>query len=86
MIFTTKNGESFDTENDLSSAERHVLQKLFLWNTMATSLQQFREKKEEALRRGWNNLGPLRESAAMKKICADLEEKVLARLSAGEDP
>jgi len=81
MIITTKNGESFDTENDLTPPERHILQKLFLWKSMATSLHQFRQKKEEALQKGWNNSGPLNESLAIRKITADLEEKVLNRLN-----
>ena len=81
MIITTKNGESFDTENDLTPPERHILQKLFLWKSMATSLHQFRQKKKEALQKGWNNSGPLNESLAIRKITADLEEKVLNRLN-----
>lgn len=84
MIITTKNGESFDTENDLTPPERHILQKLFLWKSMATSLEQFRRKKKEALNKGWNNSGPVSESLAIKKITADLEEKVLNRLNSEE--
>ncbi|MCJ7593271.1 MAG: hypothetical protein MUO52_00685 [Desulfobacterales bacterium] len=84
MIITTKNGESFDTENDLTPPERHILQKLFLWKSMATTLQQFRKKKEEALQKGWNNSGPIGESLAIRKITADLEEKVLIRLNTEE--
>ncbi|MFH1123087.1 MAG: hypothetical protein V1758_05445 [Pseudomonadota bacterium] len=84
MIITTKNGESFDTENDLTPPERHILQKLFLWKSMATTLQQFRKKKEEALQKGWNNSGPVSESLAIRKITADLEEKVLIRLNTEE--
>ena len=84
MIITTKNGESFDTENDLTPPERHILQKLFLWKSMATTLQQFRKKKEEALQKGWNNSGPVSESLAIRKITADLEEMVLIRLNTEE--
>ncbi|MGD2125701.1 MAG: hypothetical protein PVG99_06445 [Desulfobacteraceae bacterium] len=86
MIFTTKNGESFDTEKDLTAPERHILQKLFLWKSMASSVQQFREKKEQALHKGWNNSGPIPESQAMKKIAEDLEEKVLGRLNIEKNP
>jgi len=80
MIVTTKNGESFDTQSDLSAPERHILQKLFLWKSMAASLQEFRGKKDEALRKGWNQSGPVPESRALKAIVHDLEEKVLQRL------
>ena len=80
MIITTKNGKSFDTETDLTAPERHVLQKLFLWESMSSSLEEFRAKKEEALRKGWNNSGPAQESPALKSIIRDLEEKVSIRL------
>ncbi|UCF56880.1 MAG: hypothetical protein JSW15_12580 [Deltaproteobacteria bacterium] len=85
MIITTKDGNSFDTETDLTAPERHILQKLFLWESMAASLQQFREKKEQALLKGWNNSGPIQESSALKSIVKDLERKVFARLN-GENP
>ena len=79
MIFTTQSGESFDTEKDLSEAERHILQKLFIWKEMAASPEEFRGKKEEALRLGWNNSGPIPESRAMKTITRDLAEQVSLR-------
>ena len=80
MIFVTRTGKSFDTERDLTAPERHILQKLFIWESMAKSVQQFREKKEEAFRRGWNNSGPVSESKAMKCITMDLQEKLRLRL------
>lgn len=81
MIITTEDGKTFDTETDLTAQERHVLQKLFLWKTMASSLEVFRDKKEEALFKGWNNSGPIRETPALKDIVRDLEQKVIARLN-----
>ncbi len=57
-----------------------MLQKLFLWKSMASSVDEFRKKKEEALQKGWNGSGPIRESDAMKAIIRDLEEKVTHRL------
>ena len=80
MILTLGNGQSFNTETDLTAVERHVLQKLFLWKSMASSREEFRKKKEEALQKGWNQSGPIRESDAMKAIARDLEEKVILRL------
>jgi hypothetical protein len=80
MIVTTNNGESFDTQSDLTAPERHILQKLFLWKSMASSLEEFRSKKEEALRKGWNHSGAVSESRALKAIVQDLEEKVIQRL------
>jgi hypothetical protein len=80
MILTTRTGQSFDTERDLSAPERHILQKLFLWKSMASSLEEFRKKKEEALQKGWNQSGPIQESDAIRAIARDLEEKVTLRL------
>ena len=59
MIHITSRGESFDADRDLTAVARHILQKL-------------RKKKEEALRTGWNNSGPILEIPAMKKITQDL--------------
>ena len=80
MIITTEDGKSFDTETDLTAPERHILQKLFLWESMASTLDQFREKKDQALFKGWNNSGPIQESPALKRIIRDLERKVSVRL------
>jgi hypothetical protein len=80
MIITTWNGKSFDTGSDLSAPERHVVQKLFAWESMVTSLDQFKQKKEEALLKGWNNSGPIQEGMALKAIIETLGKKVAARL------
>jgi hypothetical protein len=80
MIFTTAHGETIDTAKDLTAPERHILQKLFFWKSMAVSVEQFRGKKTEALEKGWNDSGPVTESPAMKKVTQDLEEKVRMRL------
>ena len=80
MIITTKDGKTYDTETDLTAPERHVLQKLLLWKTMASSIEVFREKKEEALIKGWNNSGPIQETPSLKDIIRDLEQKLVLRL------
>jgi hypothetical protein len=85
MIFTTKSGESFDTEKDLSAAERHILQKLFLWKDLASDVEDFRSEKQKALLKGWNDSGPIPESNAMKSITSDLEEQVTLRLRLEKD-
>lgn len=84
MIIRTADGTSFDTETDLTAPERHMLQKLFLWESLAISLEQFREKKEQALLKGWNNSGPIQEGPALKSIIRDLERKVSNRLEGKE--
>lgn len=80
MNITLKNGKSYDTEIDLTPPERHILQKLFLWESMASSINEFNEKKNEALLRGWNNSGPISESTALKDIITDLESRVQIRI------
>lgn len=84
MILTTTDGRTFDTERDLTAAERHILQKLFLWEEMALNLDQFREEKVKAFRKGWNDSGPIMESPAMGVIIAAVEKRLIARLQAGE--
>ncbi len=80
MIITTKNGRQFDSNQDLTASERHILQKLFLWESMASSLQEFREKKKAALSKGWNDSGPVKQSETLRKIILHLEENVTLRL------
>jgi hypothetical protein len=81
MILTTGTGKSFDTERDLTAAERHILQKLFFLEAQATSREEFKRKKEEAFQKGWNQSGPVQEREVLKTIVADLEKKVAYRLS-----
>jgi len=80
MIITIDNGKAFDTEKDLSAPERHILQKLFAWETMVDTLEQFREKKLEAYAKGWNDSGPVKPGIALSAIVRDMELKVKKRL------
>ena len=80
MIITTNSGRIFDTQKDLTAPERHVLQKLFAWQDMADNVEQFREKKAEALQKGWNNSGPIKASTALTLIAKHMENKVVDRL------
>ena len=80
MVITTRNGETIDTERDLTAPERHILQKLFLWESLASSLHEFRAKKEEALRKGWNQSGPVHESRFLSLVIEDIEKKITFRL------
>jgi hypothetical protein len=81
MIIKTETGRTFDTDKDLTAAERHVLQKLFAWGSMASSLEQFREKRDEAIVKGWNNSGPVPQGTALNAIIQDLEKKLLNRIA-----
>ena len=85
MIINTVDGKTIDTESDLSSEERHVLQKLFLWEAMVESVEQFRQKKREALLKGWGNSGQISESPSLKSVINHLEIKILDRLSLNEN-
>lgn len=80
MIYTTQKGETFDLEKDFSSAERHILQKLLLWKDLASSVEEFRAKQQEALRKGWGDSGPVHPSRNLQKLTQDLEEEVARRL------
>jgi hypothetical protein len=80
MIMTTRNGRRFNTDTDLTAEERHILQKLILWKSMASSVDQFRQKTKEAMLKGWNNSGPIQESEALKTIISDMEEQIILRL------
>ncbi len=75
------NKKEIDTNKDLSAPERHVLQKLFLWESMVSSLDEFRKKKNEALEKGWNNSGPIKPSQNLLLIINELESRIKKRLS-----
>lgn len=79
MIIQT-NSKNIDTDRDLSPEERHVLQKLFCYRPIVDSLEEFREKTRLALQTGWNNSGPVRETANLKLVIQQLEEEVRQRL------
>lgn len=81
MIINTVDGKTIDTEADLTAEERHVLQKLFLWESLAESIEQFRYEKRKALSKGWNCSGEISESTALKSIINHLEKKLISRLS-----
>ncbi|NOR25507.1 MAG: hypothetical protein GQ542_14185 [Desulforhopalus sp.] len=80
MLIPIDNNTEIDTDRDLSSEERHVLQKLFGWKTLVDSVAQFRQKKKSALMIGWNNSGPIRETKAMTLVCQQLEKELRLRL------
>jgi hypothetical protein len=84
MIYTTQRGQSFDLEKDFSSPERHILQKLFFWKDMAVSVDEFRLKKQEALRKGWGDSGPIQASRNLESITRDFEEQVALRIRAAK--
>ena len=80
MLIHLDNNTDIDTDRDLNSEERHVLQKLLCYKVYVDSLEQFREKKEKAYAVGWNNSGPIRESKALKQIVQQMEKDLKLRL------
>lgn len=80
MIIQIDNNTDIDTDRDLSSEERHVLQKLFGWKTLVNSVAQFRQKKESALVIGWNNSGPISETRALALVVQQMEREIILRL------
>jgi len=80
MIITLFHGKTIDTATDLTSEERHIVQKLFAWKSVADSLAQFREIKDRAMEMGWNNSGPVRESRTLTMIVQHLEKELIMRL------
>ena len=80
MIITTDHGKTIDPAKDLSSEERHILQKLFAWKAVADSLTQFRKIKERTMEMGWNKSGPVRESRNLKIVIQLLEKELILRL------
>lgn len=86
MIIDIDAHTTVDTARDMGPAERHVVQKLMAWKTLVTSLDQFRQKRAEALAAGWNGSGPVRETRALALVCGRLEKDVKERLIKEEAP
>lgn len=80
MIINIYDGTAIDTEKDFGPEERHIVQKLFAWTTMAESVARFRELKKKALADGWNNSGPVGESRALSLVANGLEARIRQRL------
>lgn len=79
MIIRTDSAQTIDTA-DLGPEERHVIQKLMAWMTLVDSMEQFSQKKQQALAAGWNDSGPVRETRALSVVIRHLEKQVRQRL------
>jgi hypothetical protein len=80
MIIRLADNSEIDTERDLVSAEKHILQKLLCYKVFVGSIAEFRQKKAAAFRVGWNNSGPVHESTAMARVAEQLEAELRLRL------
>jgi hypothetical protein len=85
MIIRLADHSEVDTERDLSSAEKHILQKLLCYKEYVQSVTDFRQKKAAAFRTGWNDSGPVRETPLMARVADQLEAELRNRLEAGDD-
>ncbi|MGM0454107.1 MAG: hypothetical protein ACQERN_13175 [Thermodesulfobacteriota bacterium] len=80
MTITLSSGRKIDTEKELTAEERHIVQKLYAWQSVVETPEAFREKIRQAFDSGWNNSGPVARRDIMQQIVADLEKTVIARL------
>ena len=79
MIITCKNSEIVNTAM-LSPEERHIIQKLLAWQSLAKSLAFFREKTAAALAVGWNDSGPISKTRALEQVIQHLETQLRQRI------
>lgn len=84
MIIHIDNQPDIDTERDLGSEEKHILQKLLCYKVIVTSLEEFREKTNKAFQVGWNNSGPVAKSPALSNVIKQLEKDVQNRLKSNQ--
>ncbi len=80
MQIHLSNGRKINTEKELTAEERHIVQKLYAWQSLVDSLDAFREKVRQAFDSGWNNSGPVARRDIMQQIVADLEKAVIERV------
>ena len=85
MIISIDNNRDVDTDRELSSEERHVLQKLLCYRAIVDSVDDFRLRKEKAYSVGWNNSGPIKESPALALIVQQMEKDLVKQLQSEKD-
>jgi len=81
MIFHIDDHSIVDTDRDLCSEEKHILQKLLCYKVFVRSMEEFHEKTRQAFRVGWNNSGPVPMSHTLGKVIKLLEQEVRVRLA-----
>lgn len=84
MIIPIDNNRDVDTDRELSSEERHVLQKLLCYKAIVESVDEFRLHKKKAYSVGWNSSGPITESPALALIVQQMEKDLINRLQGKE--
>lgn len=79
MIIPIDNNPDVNTD-DLSSEEKHIIQKLLCWRVIVDSMEHFREKTALSLATGWNNSGPINASKGLTQVIKQMEKELLVRL------
>lgn len=79
VIYLTLQGRAVDTDMELTSPQRHVLQKLLTWEHLGLEPQDFAARQAKALQQGWGSLGPVEESPALKTVAGDLAARLAIR-------
>lgn len=79
MIIPIDNKPDVDTD-DLSSEEKHIIQKLLCWKVIVGSMEHFKEKSALSLATGWNDSGPVSASKGLTQVIKQMERELLARL------
>ncbi len=85
MIIPIDNKPDVDTD-DLSSEEKHIIQKLLCWKVIVGSMEHFREKSALSLATGWNDSGPVSASKGLTQVIKQMERELLARLKVEKGP
>lgn len=79
MIYLTISGRAVDTDMELTSPQRHVLQKLLTWEHLGLKPEDYAVRRGQALQQGWGSLGPVEETAAFKAVADDLGIRLFMR-------
>lgn len=80
MIISLSNNKTIDTDQDLTGAERHILQKMFAAKDLAQTHWEFKDRRIRAFQVGWGDSGPVRERDVMRSVIDDLEKQFIERL------
>lgn len=79
MIYLTLSGRAVDTDLELTSPQRHVLQKLLAWEHLGLPADDFAARRAKALHQGWSGQGPVEPSPAFRTVADDLAARLAAR-------
>lgn len=79
MIYLTLAGRAVDCDLELTSPQRHVLQKLLTWEHLGLKPEDFSARRAKAQQQGWGGLGPVEQTPAFTAVADDLAARLAAR-------